>query len=83
MNSGELNMQDIYERKLSIYLTAGQDDEGKDLHGKALIIIEKHRKGAVGEIKLDFKPEYSSFEDPLEPKPFIEGELFESGLKTK
>ena len=65
------------------YFHIYQDDEGKDLHGKALIIIEKHRKGAVGEIKLDFKPEYSSFEDPLEPKPFIEGELFESGLKTK
>ena len=24
-------MQDIYDRKLSIYLTAGQDDEGKDI----------------------------------------------------
>ena len=24
-------MQDIYDRKLSIYLTTGQDDEGKDI----------------------------------------------------
>ncbi|MDO4925901.1 MAG: DUF1659 domain-containing protein [Turicibacter sp.] len=24
-------MNDIYDRKLSIYLTAGQDDEGKDI----------------------------------------------------
>ncbi|MBS3199518.1 DUF1659 domain-containing protein [Turicibacter bilis] len=24
-------MQDIYDRKLSIYLTAGQDDEGNDI----------------------------------------------------
>ena len=24
-------MQDIYNRKLSIHLTAGQDDEGKDI----------------------------------------------------
>ena len=24
-------MQDIYDRKLSIHLTAGQDDEGKDI----------------------------------------------------
>ena len=24
-------MQDIYDRKLSIYLTAGQDDDGKDI----------------------------------------------------
>lgn len=61
-----------------------QDDKGNDLHGKAQIIIEKHRKGATGEVLLDFKAEYSSFEDPNEPKPFTEeGELFNSGLKTK
>lgn len=60
-----------------------QDEEGNDIHGKALIIIEKHRKGACDEIKLDFKPEYSSFEDPNEAKPFVEKELFDSGLSTK
>ena len=61
-----------------------QDDKGNDLHNKAQIIIEKHRKGANGELLLDFKGEYSSFEDPSEPKPFDgEGELFQSGLKTK
>lgn len=61
-----------------------QDDKGRDLHGKAQIIIEKHRKGATGELLLDFKKEYSSFEDPNEPEPFVgEGDLYDTGLKTK
>ena len=30
-DSGELNMQDIYDRKLSISLIDGQDDDGKDI----------------------------------------------------
>ena len=61
-----------------------QDDKGNDLHGKAQIIIEKHRKGATGEVLLDFMAEYSSFEDPNEQGPFDgEGELFSSDLITK
>lgn len=41
-----------------------QDDNGKDLHGMAQIIIAKHRKGKTGDILLSFKSEYTRFEDP-------------------
>jgi len=37
---------------------------GVDMHGKAQIIIAKHRKGSTGTVTLDFKNEYTSFRDP-------------------
>lgn len=40
------------------------DGKGNDLRGKAQIIIAKHRKGGVGDILLDFKGEYTRFQDP-------------------
>lgn len=46
-----------------------QDENGRDLRGKAEIIIAKHRKGATGDIMLSFKAEYTRFEDPdLKPQ---------------
>ena len=41
-----------------------QDDNGQDLHGKAQIIIAKHRKGATGDVLLTFRGEYTRFENP-------------------
>ena len=41
-----------------------QDDNGNDLHGKAQIIIAKHRKGATGDVLLTFRGEYTRFENP-------------------
>lgn len=41
-----------------------QDDKGNDLHGKAQIIIAKHRKGATGDVLLTFRGEYTRFENP-------------------
>ena len=41
-----------------------QDDNGRDLHGMAQIIIAKHRKGATGDVLLTFKGEYTRFENP-------------------
>ncbi len=41
-----------------------QDDKGNDLHGKAEIIIAKHRKGATGDVLLTFRGEYTRFENP-------------------
>ena len=40
-----------------------KDDHGNDLHGKAEIIIAKHRKGATGIVLLDFRSEYTRFEN--------------------
>jgi len=40
------------------------DDQGHDLHGKAQIIIAKHRKGATGDVLLEFRGEYTRFENP-------------------
>ncbi len=40
-----------------------QDDNGRDLHGMGQLIIEKHRKGATGDVLLSFKGEYSRFDN--------------------
>lgn len=41
-----------------------KDDQGNDLHGKAEIIIAKHRNGSVGDVLLTFKGQYARFENP-------------------
>lgn len=41
-----------------------QDENGRDLHGMAQIIIAKHRKGATVDVLLKFKGEYTRFENP-------------------
>ncbi|MBQ9668699.1 MAG: replicative DNA helicase [Prevotella sp.] len=41
-----------------------QDDNGRDLHGMAQIIIAKHRKGSTGDVLLTFRGEYTRFENP-------------------
>lgn len=40
------------------------DDNGRDLHGMAQIIIAKHRKGATGDVLLKFRGEFTRFENP-------------------
>lgn len=40
-----------------------QDDMGNSLIGKAEIIIAKHRKGSIGTIMMDFKGNFSRFDD--------------------
>ena len=42
------------------------DEKGRDLRGKAEIIIAKHRNGAVGDVLLSFKGEYARFQNPDE-----------------
>ena len=39
------------------------DSHGNDLHGKAEIIIAKHRNGAVGDVLLRFLGQYTRFEN--------------------
>lgn len=41
-----------------------QDEKGNDLHGMAQIIIAKHRKGATGDVLLNFRGEYTRFSNP-------------------
>lgn len=43
-----------------------QDEKGNDLHGMAQIIIAKHRKGATGDVLLNFRGEYTRFSNPNE-----------------
>jgi len=43
-----------------------QDDRGRDLRGKAQIIIAKRRNGAVGDVTLTFRGEFARFEEPGE-----------------
>ncbi len=40
-----------------------QDDRGNSLIGKAIIILAKHRKGATGDVRLTYIPEYTRFEE--------------------
>ena len=40
------------------------DDKGNDLRGMAEIIIAKHRNGAVGDVLLRFKGEFTRFSNP-------------------
>lgn len=62
-----------------------QDSNGQDLRGRAQIIIAKHRKGATGDVLLDFKGEYTRFSNPdsfdAEPQaPNGEGEIMGSRI---
>ncbi len=45
------------------------DGKGNDLHGKAQIIIAKHRKGATGDVLLTFRGEFTRFQNPDEESP--------------
>ena len=45
-----------------------QDEKGNDLHGMAQIIIAKHRKGATGDVLLNFRGEYTRFANPEDAK---------------
>ncbi len=46
------------------YYHVYQDDKGNDLHGMAQIIIAKHRKGATGDVLLNFRGEFTRFQNP-------------------
>ena len=46
------------------YYRIYSDDKGRDLRGKAEIIIAKHRNGAVGDVLLTFKGQYARFQNP-------------------
>ena len=46
------------------YYKIYQDENGRDLHGMAQIIIAKHRKGATGDVLLTFRGELTRFENP-------------------
>ena len=46
------------------YYRIYNDEKGNDLRHKAQIIIAKHRKGATGDVLLNFRGEYTRFENP-------------------
>ncbi len=49
------------------------DGQGNDMHGKAQIIIAKHRKGATGTVLLEFRGEYTRFENPEDSQLHLRG----------
>jgi len=64
-----------------------QDEKGNDLHGMAQIIIAKHRKGATGEVLLNFRGEYTRFANPEDvsapfPTDEIGGEIMGSRMNS-
>jgi replicative DNA helicase len=46
------------------YYRIYQDEKGRDLRGMAQIIIAKHRKGATGDVLLNFRGEFTRFSNP-------------------
>lgn len=46
------------------YYRIFNDEKGNDLHGKAQIIIAKHRKGGTGDVLLNFRGEFTRFDNP-------------------
>ena len=64
-----------------------QDEKENDLHGMAQIIIAKHRKGATGDVLLNFRGEYTRFSNPEDidfnaplPDDSIGGEIMGSKM---
>ena len=57
-----------------------QDDHGRDLRGKAQIIIAKHRKGATDDVLLNFRGEFTRFENPGDSRPGYDGEVIGSKI---
>lgn len=45
------------------YTKSGEDAEGNDIRGKAVLIIAKHRSGAVGDVNLRFVSKFARFEN--------------------
>ena len=68
-----------------------QDENGRDLHGMAQIIIAKHRKGATGDVLLTFRGEYTRFENPddgrlgqgKKKKSMTDGEILSSKVNSE
>lgn len=60
------------------YYRLYEDKGGVDLRGKAQIIIAKHRKGATGDVLLNFRGEFTRFENITDssPLPVREGGEF-------
>lgn len=60
------------------------DGKGNDLHGMAQIIIAKHRKGATGDVLLNFRGEFTRFQNPedssIAPMPGGGGEIIGSKI---
>ena len=63
-----------------------QDENGRDLHGMAQIIIAKHRKGATGDVLLNFRGEFTRFENPedknLSNRAPVGGEIIGSRINS-
>lgn len=46
------------------YYRIYKDENGRDLHGMAEIIIAKHRKGKTDDVLLNFQGDYTRFSNP-------------------
>ena len=59
-----------------------QDEKGNDLHGMAQIIIAKHRKGSTGDVLLNFRGEFTRFQDPetVASQALVGGEIVGSRM---
>ena len=66
------------------YYRIYNDEKGRDLRGKAQIIIAKHRKGGTGDVELLFKGDLTRFENVddhyIKPVSEMGGEIIGSSL---
>ncbi len=61
------------------YYGLTEDNDGNSLIGMAEIIIAKHRNGAVGDVRLRFKGQYTKF---MNPDDEIAGDPFADNFKS-
>lgn len=59
-----------------------QDENGRDLRGKAQIIIAKHRNGATGDVDLCFQPQFTRFTE-TEPSNISNISILEENLRVE
>ena len=74
----------IFLHRPEYYKILISDDGLIDYHNKAEVIISKHRKGATGIVMMDFKGEFTRFENPedkvIGKRSSNEGEVRDSAI---
>ena len=78
----------IFLHRPEYYGILQSQDGFVDYRGKAEVIVSKHRKGATGIVMMDFKGEFTRFENPEDKviskkSPVEGGEIRDSGVNGK